>query len=166
MTNNSISWKDAPLWTVENESGPDQQTPNSVALVQEIIDMDGWNENNAMTFVMNGTGNRTADAFESGAAIAPHLYVTFIKDPSQMKLSVPIKTADDDMEAAADGSLDDGSSDLEIVDESTNQVIGLRFQDITIPKGATIVDAYVQFTVDEANKSKYTKIRPYNWKVK
>lgn len=116
--------------------------------------MDGWNENNAMSFVLSGSGNRTAEAYETSPSVAPRLYVTFIKDPSQIKLAVPIKVASDDMEEETNGDLDDGSSDLEIVDESTNQIIGLRFQDIIVPRGAKITEAYVQFTVDEIKDSK------------
>ena len=42
------------------------------------------------------------------------------------------------------------SSDLELVYDGSNQTVGLRFNGITIPQGATIVNAYVQFQVDEA----------------
>lgn len=154
LTKNTVNWKDIPLWVNDGSSGIDQQTPNIASLIQEVIDMDGWKDNNAMTFVINGIGNRSAKAFESSPSEAPRLYVTFIKDPSNIKLELPIKVAADDVEETADGSLDGGSSDLEIVDESTNQVIGLRFQDVSVPKGAKIIDAYVQFTVDEIKNSK------------
>src|SRR4030042_2435681 len=40
------------------------------------------------------------------------------------------------------------SSDLELVLDSANQEIGMRFQMITIPQGATITNAYVEFTTD------------------
>jgi len=36
-------------------------------------------------------------------------------------------------------------SDLDIVDADVNQTIGLRFTGISVPAGATIVNAYVQF---------------------
>lgn len=44
------------------------------------------------------------------------------------------------------GAMDLTSSDLEIVlDGTKNQMIGVRFANITIPQGATIVSAYIQF---------------------
>ena len=55
----------------------------------------------------------------------------------------------DDVEEKATGGLDLGSSDLELVFDGSNQTIGLRFNGITIPRGATITRAYVQFQVDE-----------------
>jgi hypothetical protein len=42
------------------------------------------------------------------------------------------------------------SSDLELVHiGSGDQTVGIRFVGVNIPQGATIVDAYVQFKVDE-----------------
>jgi hypothetical protein len=41
------------------------------------------------------------------------------------------------------------SSDLELVDDSGVQTVGMRFLNVTVPPGATIVNAYVQFQVDE-----------------
>ena len=51
-----------------------------------------------------------------------------------------------------DGWIDEiGSSDLELVydkAESGNQTVGIRFQGVQIPKNSTILEAYIQFTVD------------------
>jgi|GEM_PF-6255508 len=48
--------------------------------------------------------------------------------------------------------MDLGSSDIELTrDGSTEQGIGLRFSNITIPAGATITEAYIQVKVDEVN---------------
>ena len=65
--------------------------------------------------------------------------------------------SDDAEENVATGEVDLISSDLEITFDNNfdelgfNQVVGLRFTDLAIPQGATIVDAYIQFTVDETN---------------
>ncbi|MHC4488719.1 MAG: LamG-like jellyroll fold domain-containing protein [Planctomycetota bacterium] len=60
---------------------------------------------------------------------------------------------DDAEENASDGSIDLGSSDLELAYENTGQgnpqIIGVRFAGIPVPKGATITDAWVRFQVDE-----------------
>jgi len=47
------------------------------------------------------------------------------------------------------GGMDVTSSDLEIFDDGGLQVIGLRFVNIPIPKGAIVDDAYIEFTCDE-----------------
>jgi hypothetical protein len=41
------------------------------------------------------------------------------------------------------------SSDLELIQESAAQTVGMRFTGITIPRQATIVNAWVQFQTDE-----------------
>lgn len=44
----------------------------------------------------------------------------------------------------------DGSSDLELGYEASEaKIVGLRFPDIQIPRGATITRAYIQFYCDE-----------------
>jgi hypothetical protein len=58
------------------------------------------------------------------------------------------------VEEAPDGGIYTGSSDLELIYDSYNggsQVVGLRFTGLAIPQGATITNAYIQFTVDERN---------------
>jgi len=42
-----------------------------------------------------------------------------------------------------------GSGDLELVEDGLNQLIGMRFNNLTIDPGAKIDNAYVQFKVDE-----------------
>lgn len=63
-TSQSVSWKDAPVWTVEHEAGPDQQTPNIASLVQSIVNKQGWKAGNALSFILTGQGTRTAESFE------------------------------------------------------------------------------------------------------
>ncbi|WP_424365947.1 hypothetical protein, partial [Maribacter sp.] len=59
---------------------------------------------------------------------------------------------DDAEERVSDGNMSRGSSDLELTsDGGTNQLVGLRFRNINVPQGATIVSADIQFTVDETD---------------
>jgi hypothetical protein len=76
-------------------------------------------------------------------------------------LTRAVATGTDDAEEYAPGGtgnigeMDLTSSDLEIMlDGTKKQYIGIRFTDITIPQGATIVSAYVQF----ANKGDKTPV--------
>jgi len=72
-------------------------------------------------------------------------------------IEIPIATDEDDVEEHGDwdgGAMESlTSSDLEMPYEDTGmdekQIIGLRYTDITIPKGATITAAWVQFQVDD-----------------
>jgi hypothetical protein len=65
-------------------------------------------------------------------------------------LETRVAASSDDAEEKASGSMSLTSSDLELVFETDgNQTVGLRFNEIDIPQGATIAKAYVQFKVDE-----------------
>ena len=56
---------------------------------------------------------------------------------------------DDAEEFVGTGAVSITSTDLEMVDDGNDQIIGLRFRDMDIPKGATILRAYIQFQTDE-----------------
>jgi hypothetical protein len=96
-TDASAAWT-PPAWTTVNEAGPAQRTPNLAALVQEVVDRPGWLAGNDMAFVITGTGTRTADAFEDGAAFAPLLHVEWI--PGKPDTTAPIVR----MDAPVDGA--------------------------------------------------------------
>ena len=55
----------------------------------------------------------------------------------------------DDAEEDSSGSIDLTSSDLELIRESSDQTVGMRFQGINIEQGATINSAYIEFSTDE-----------------
>ena len=62
----------------------------------------------------------------------------------------------DDVEELADGSLYRTSSDLDLTTDRRrgDQIVGLRFADIRIPRGVEIKTAYLQFTADEVSKER------------
>ena len=62
-----------------------------------------------------------------------------------------VSTGNDDAEQSSSGSVNLSSSDLELVQESSTQTIGIRFQNVSIPPEATIVKAWVQFQADESH---------------
>ncbi|WP_299524881.1 fibronectin type III domain-containing protein [Winogradskyella sp.] len=69
-------------------------------------------------------------------------------------LNYPINASNNDAEErVSDGDMSLTSTDLELVDESgtDNQLVGLRFTDIQLPADASILNAYIQFTVDNDN---------------
>ena len=67
----------------------------------------------------------------------------------------PIAASSDDAEEfISTGAVSLTSTDLEFVTDTDNatpyqQIVGLRFDNINIPKGATILRAYIQFQTDE-----------------
>jgi hypothetical protein len=77
---------------------------------------------------------------------------------AQGTLDVRVSVSSDDAEERNDtGAIQRGSSDLELVRDTADQTVGLRFVGLTIPQGAEILAAYVQFTVD-ASTSEATSL--------
>ncbi|MEM7350489.1 MAG: C25 family cysteine peptidase [Acidobacteriota bacterium] len=63
-----------------------------------------------------------------------------------------VQGSDDAEENVSSGAVNLTSSDMELVfDGTTQQIVGLRFQDVTIPQGTTIVSAVLEFTTDETD---------------
>lgn len=74
---------------------------------------------------------------------------------SSGSLDLRVSARDDDGEQRlSDGHMYIESSDLEMVDDrgvqKALQAVGIRFAGVNIPRGATIVQAYLEFQVDEA----------------
>jgi len=61
-------------------------------------------------------------------------------------------SSDDAEESLKTGYLNLHSTDLEMIYENKEQNIGLRFQNINIPKNAIIQKAYIQFQTDEVSE--------------
>ena len=74
----------------------------------------------------------------------------FLFPPPPVVVSVRVNSASDDVEQnLSSGAVSMGSSDLELaVDGSASQLVGMRFNGITVPAGATITNAYVEFETD------------------
>jgi hypothetical protein len=65
-------------------------------------------------------------------------------------VEVRVSDSSDDAEEAPSGKVNLTSSDLELVDDGGLQTVGIRFQNVAVPRGAAIRTAWVQFQVDEA----------------
>ncbi len=98
-------------------------------------------------------GNYVIEAIatdNSGGVSLTSQIIINIGDYTSNKFATII-TGNDDIEERQDQSVYFDSSDLELIyDGSTNgyQKIGLRFQNVNIPQGATISNAYIQFMAD------------------
>ncbi|MCP3914994.1 MAG: hypothetical protein GY711_05525 [bacterium] len=76
--------------------------------------------------------------------------LTVLLSPAGISVvEVRIDEESDDAEEEPDGTVSLGSSDLELVEDSLLQTVGLRFRAPQLPPGAVVYAAWVQFTVDE-----------------
>lgn len=64
----------------------------------------------------------------------------------------------DDAEEDENGNVDLSSSDLELVEESDTQLVGVRFNGVNVSPGTVIRKAFIQFTCDETSTAKTSLI--------
>ena len=104
-----IGW--APVPWVVGEVGPNQQTPDLSAVIQEIVNRPGWASGNALVLIITGTGHRTAWAYDGSPTQSPLLHVEYasssIDNPPTARLSVtqassPALTVTADASASTD----------------------------------------------------------------
>lgn len=74
VTATSVSWDNLLPWNTVDEK---HQTPDLSAIVQELVDRNGWASGNAMVFIVTGSGERTAESFDGEEPAAPRLFVEF-----------------------------------------------------------------------------------------
>ncbi|MGY1620124.1 PKD domain-containing protein [Geodermatophilus sp. SYSU D00691] len=113
-TSATVAWAPA-AWPTVGARGPDQRTPDLAAVVQEVVSRPGWVSGNALALVLTGTGRRTAEAVESGAAVAPVLHVEYTTGGTGPANAAPTVSAGPDRSvvrpaaASLDGTVtDDG----------------------------------------------------------
>jgi peptidoglycan/xylan/chitin deacetylase (PgdA/CDA1 family) len=132
-----------PQWS--QVSGPAQAT----FLVGGAVDT-------GVTFPQSGTYVLKLTVSD-GALSTSDTATVVVKPPAPTVVEVSVNASNGDAEEATSGTVTLNSSDIELVYDSYksagNQTVGLRFAGLTIPPGATIANAYVQFTVDETTSS-------------
>ena len=78
--------------------------------------------------------------------------VTVMGTGGSMVLEIRVAAATDDAEEEVPTAIMSlGSSDLELVFDNVDQIVGMRFGGVTIPPGASIIGADLQFQVDETS---------------
>ena len=165
-----VDWNPSTTPALAAWTAPDQnhKTPDIKSIVQKIVNRSGWCGGNDMAFFVEvdstaipaSAGKRSAYSFNEDSTLAPVLRLSFDADNPQSGangcgigstvIAAP-ESSSDDAEESASGSVDTGSSDLELVEESSTQTVGIRFPDLGIPKGAVIISADITFTADETH---------------
>jgi hypothetical protein len=103
-------------------------------------------------YTVSAFDNATPIANESSQSAPPANAIT--PPTGDASVDVRIAQSSDDVEERSSGAMNFSSSDLELVRDGTqDQTVGLRFQNVNIPQGATITAAYLEFEADETDSS-------------
>ncbi|OMH33723.1 PilC/PilY family type IV pilus protein [Motiliproteus sp. MSK22-1] len=158
-TTASVGWNTMGPWT----GNASYQSPDLTNIVQEIVDRSGWCGGNSMNFIISGSGLRSAKSYENSPSEAPTLSITFDPDSNptgcvNQEYSVRVSQSSDDAEQIG-SSVNLTSSDLELVtDGSSNQTIGIRFNNLQLNQGTVLSTAYLELAVDETGSTESTSL--------
>lgn len=96
--------------------------------------------------------------FSSGATNVNDVRINLNLQRSDLESGIPISHADDDAEEDEKGNVNLSSSDLELIRDSGQQLVGLRFNKLPLSRDSVIRNAYIQFTCDEPSEENSTLI--------
>ncbi|GAB5413060.1 MAG: hypothetical protein Cons2KO_06630 [Congregibacter sp.] len=138
--------------TISATQGETFQTPDLAGIINPVASDGAWCGGNAMTFVIRGTdGSLPAWAFDGDASQAPRLQVQYDFDTIPIgsscfrrTISRTIAESSDDAEETS-SSATTTSGDLDFFAGSD---VGVRFQNVGIPRNATIFESYLEFVAD------------------
>jgi len=75
-TTATVSWS-PPVWSSIGLAEADQRTPDLASLVSSVTGRAGWASGNALVFLVTGTGQRSAEAYDGAPLAAPVLTVDY-----------------------------------------------------------------------------------------
>jgi hypothetical protein len=130
-TTATVAWSPVP-WTIVNEAGLNQRTPNLASIVQEIVNRPGWVSGNAMVFVITGTGCRTASAYDRGPTVAAKLTVNYQTAPPINQ--PPVVSAGPDVTISSTASANLAGS---VTDDGLNAPLVIQWSTVSGPGAAT-----------------------------
>ena len=111
-------------------------TANFTAPTQPVTDV---------TFSVAGSYTLELSAFDGEFTSTDTVVVTVQDLPVTLELAIATGTDDAEQEPM---KVERSSKSIEMGDGTVNQVVGLRFHGVAIPRGAAISSAHVQFTTD------------------
>lgn len=136
-------------WAIVHESGIKQRTVNIGPIIEEIVGQGGWSNGNDLVIIFSGPTGNTRVAETDPVLI---INTEFDETPTLNYIA-----ADYGEEDNSDGSMDLGSTDIELPnDGGTNQTVGVLFSGVLIDQGQTITSAYIQFEADEVQTGAIT----------
>jgi hypothetical protein len=106
-----------------------------------------------VTSALPGGAHRvTASSTDGAGGVGTDVVSITIYEPGLSTTQKRVVAGPDDAEErVSDGRISLDSSDLELTYDGRDQVVGLRFTGVPVPRGAAIVDAWVQFQADEVS---------------
>jgi type IV pilus assembly protein PilY1 len=139
-----------PVETTDN-SGSDTLT----GVLQEVVDRVGWCGGNAVSLFVTAATNSTtvfreSESFDGSTGTPPKLKYSFKSGSTGCYAATESSQSGvegDDAEEASDGAVNITDIDLDLGSDT----VGVRFQGVDVPNGATILEASIIFTAQNTS---------------
>lgn len=160
-TTNQMDWE-LPVTTVDQPitSCVDGNCFNQdlADVIAEVTDRPGWCGGNALTLLLQyEEGGKEFYSFDGDSGRAPELQITYDRTGT---LGCVVATENAQIATGVDDVENSGTGGSQLDFEPGNN-IGLRFRNLDIPQGATILDAYITITARRDDTGASTDINIY-----
>ena len=133
----SVKWEPG-TWS----EGEFHSTSDISSLVQSQVDISGWDASTKdIVFLIEGLGERVSDEEVS--------LVVEYEEASTSSITSSVSSTEDDVEEAVGSTGTMGNSGPLSITPGTNDWVGVRFDDVDVPNGAVIEQAYIEFVAFE-----------------
>ncbi|MGA8260304.1 MAG: hypothetical protein WB783_08855 [Arenicellales bacterium] len=148
-------------WTTDvwDTPGAIKQSPDISSMISSVTDQTNWCGGGSLAFRITSTDARLiAQAYDKGGSGAPTLRIKYNTNNltagqgcTTRKTSVLVNDSADDVEEQTSSGRGHGSIDFNSRTLSLNSdnLVGVRFQDVAVPKGANITAANLYLTADD-----------------
>ena len=121
-----VYWEINDTWNENQEVYSD----DIKSIIQDIRDEGTWDSGEPMVIMARASGRRNIYGYDDSTGYAPRLIINYTSQQL---------------------ALDNGGSVT--VGNPTKKTMGVRFQDVGVPQGATVTNAYIQFTAAETSST-------------
>jgi type IV pilus assembly protein PilY1 len=157
------------IWESDNNfpvGGESVVSPSIISVVQEVVDQAGWCGGNDLSLLIEGTSadgssGRTVFSNEEGSGLSPQLVVSYDDSTAtgcvKGRLTYQVNSNANNAEERSDGYQSTGT-ELTFRNNS-NKYIGVRFRNVNLPQGASVLNAYLEFTAYQTNTGSGASMR-------
>ena len=140
------------LWEIDlvpaNYDFTNTTTPDVKSVVQEIVNRDGWVSGNALTFILenvSGTGRRYARSFDGYSPSSALFHLEYNDGTGLKTIERRVNKSTDDGEGIGAIPFSASSQYHRMCDAGNGYGTVYRFENLTLPKGATVASAWMRF---------------------
>ena len=155
-TNASVSW--SPLaWSSNGLEGEAQRTSDLTSIVQEVVSRTGWQDGNAIAFIITGTDTtkRVAESYTGDQAGAPLLYIEYTIDSSAVAPVITLNGSNPMNINIGDNFIDPGATAQDITDGDLTSSMTI-INDVNISK---IGNHFITYSVTDSDGNSVSKVR-------